>query len=222
MTGQIRVLIAEDHTLLAEGYERVFQNREDIKIVGFAETYYDIIFQLQSVKADVLLLDLSMPETRNSQSRKLTGFDILEFIKSHHINIRKLVVSNHRDYELIRKAISLNADGYVLKNTNYRGLIQAIHEVYEGKRYFQEEVERILNEKRKEETSLDSEGVLLTPREREILRMLGEGLSTEDIVDVLHLKKDTINEYRQNLLRKFNARNAAHLVKLAYDMNFMK
>jgi two-component system response regulator NreC len=61
---------------------------------------------------------------------------------------------------------------------------------------------------------------LLTPREKEILRLLSEGLSTEDMMKVLALKKDTINEYRQNLIRKFNARNTAHLVKLAFEMNF--
>lgn len=221
MTNPIRVLIAEDHTLLAEGYERLFHTRDDIRIAGFAETYQDIIFQLQSVPADVLLLDLSMPETRNSPFRKLTGFDVLEFIKSHHIGIRKLIVSNHRDYEFIKKAIMLNADGYILKNSNYQRLIQAIHEVFKGRRFFQDEVEQILNEKRRDEQVTQGEGVLLTPREREILRMLGEGLSTEDIVCILKLKKDTINEYRQNLLRKFNARNAAHLVKLAYDMHFL-
>ena len=217
----IRILIAEDHTLVAQGYEKLFADRDDIEVVGFAETYHEIIFKLQAVPAEVLLLDLSMPETRNSQSRRLTGFEILEFIKSHEINIRKLVVSNHRDYELIRKAMSLDADGYVLKSADYQELIVAIKQIQVGRKYLQKEVEMILNEKRKDENRFTQEGVLLTPREKEILRMLGEGLSTEDMMKILSLKKDTINEYRQNLIRKFNARNTAHLVKLACDMNFL-
>ena len=217
----IRILIAEDHTLVAQGYEKLFAGRDDIEIVGFAETYHEIIFKLQAVPAEVLLLDLSMPETRNSHSRRLTGFEILEFIKSHSIKIRKLVISNHRDYELIRKALSLDADGYLLKSADYQEVIEAIKEIQSGKKYLQKDVEKILNERRKDENQFSQEGVLLTPREKEILRMVGEGLSTEDMMKILSLKKDTINEYRQNLIRKFNARNTAHLVKLAYDMNFL-
>lgn len=216
----IRILIAEDHTLVAQGYEKLFEGREDIEVVGFAETFHEVVFKLQAVLADVLLLDLRMPETRNSQSLRLAGFDILEFIKSHSINIKKLVVSNHRDYELVKKAMTLGADGYVLKSADYKEVILAIQKIQEGQRYLQKEVEMILNEKRRDENCLGAGGVLLTPREKEILRLLGEGLSTEDMVKVLTLKKDTINEYRQNLIRKFNARNAAHLVKLAFEMNF--
>lgn len=217
----IRILIAEDHTLVAQGYAKLFAGRDDIEVVGFAETYHEIIFKLQAVPAEVLLLDLSMPESRNSQSQRLTGFEILEFIKSHSIKIRKLVVSNHRDYELIRKAMSLDADGYVLKSADYQELIEGIKQVQKGKKFLQPEIEQILNEKRKDENRFSKDGVLLTPREKEILCMLGEGLSTEDMLKVLSLKKDTINEYRQNLMRKFNARNTAHLVKLAYDMGFL-
>ena len=217
----IRILIAEDHTLVAQGYEKLFAGRDDIEIVGFAETYHEIIFKLQAVPASVLLLDLSMPETRNSQSQRLTGLEILEFIKSHSINIRKLVVSSHRDYDLIKKAMSLDADGYILKSADYQELIEAIKQIQDGKKYLQAEVERILNEKRKDDNQFVRDGVLLTPREKEILRLVGEGLSTEDMMKILLLKKDTINEYRKNLIRKFNARNTAHLVKLADDMHFL-
>lgn len=217
----IRIIIAEDHTLVAQGYEKLFQDLDDIEVVGFAETYHEIIFKLQAVQAELLLLDLSMPETRNSQSLKLTGFEILEFIKSHAINIKKLVVSSHRDCELIKKAMNLGADGYVLKSAGYHELLSAIRHIRTGGKYLQKEVEIILNDKRKDENMFTQEGVLLTPREKEVLRMVGEGLSTEDMMQVLSLKKDTINEYRQNLIRKFNARNTAHLVKLACDMNFL-
>ena len=216
----IRVLIAEDHTLVAQGYEKLFENREDIIVTGFAETYHEVIFKLQASNADVLLLDLSMPQTRNSHSLRLTGFEILEFIKSHAINIRKLIVSSHRDCELIKKAIALGADGYVLKSAGYQELISAITKIQMGEKYFQKEVEMILNEKRQDENRFTEDGVLLTPREKDILRLLADGLSTEDMMEVLSLKKDTVNEYRQNLIRKFNARNAAHLVRLAYEMNF--
>lgn len=216
----IRILIAEDHTLVAQGYEKLFEGREDIEVVGFAETYHEVLFKLQAVRADVLLLDLSMPETRASSSQRLAGFDILEFIKNHSVDIKKLVISNHRDYELVKKAMVLGADGYVLKSADYKELILAIGQIQEGQKYIQKEVAMLLNEKRKDENCLGVGAVLLTPREKEILRLLGEGLSTEDMMKILSLKKDTINEYRKNLIRKFNARNAAHLVKLAFEMHF--
>jgi DNA-binding NarL/FixJ family response regulator len=216
----IRILIAEDHTLVAQGYAKLFEGRDDIEVVGFAMTFHEIVFKLQAIRADVLLLDLSMPETRVSSSQRLAGFSVLEFIQSHSVNIKKLVVSNHRDYELVRKAMSLGADGYILKSADYKELVLAIGQIQEGRKYLQKEVEMILNEKRKGENCLGTGAVLLTPREKEILCLLGEGLSTEDMMKVLNLKKDTINEYRQNLIRKFNARNAAHLVKLAFEMNF--
>lgn len=217
----IRLLIAEDQTLIAQGYEKMFADGTDFVVVARAAALKSVMYQLQAQRADVLLLDLSMPVTHNSNSLKLSGFEVLNFIREHHIRIRTLVISNHRDYEVVRKAMQLGADGYVLKSIDYQDLVKAIATVSAGKRYLQAEVDHILHHKVGDEDRTPVDGILLTSREMDVLRLVGEGLTTEEMIDSLQLRKDTINEYRQNLMRKFKARNTAHLVLMACRMNLL-
>jgi DNA-binding NarL/FixJ family response regulator len=220
-TPPIRLLIAEDHKVVLQGYQQLLSSLEDIAIVATASNYYEVIRQLQVNACDVLLLDLSMPMTFHNNLTRLSGLDVLDLIKKEKFAVKSLVVSSHQDYQIIKKATALGAKGYIFKNADIDEIITAIRVVAKGQIYLQEEVEEILKTKKEDESRMTGEGVKLSPREREILRLLAEGLKSEEIADELGLVKYTIEEYRNNLIKKFKAKNAVHLVKIAYDYKFL-
>jgi len=217
----LKLFIAEDHKLLLQGYEQLLLDIGDITLVATASNYYDIIHKLQSTPCDVLLLDLGMPMTYNNQHTRLSGLDILEFIKKSQLPILPLIISTHRDYDIIKRAITFGAKGYLFKNADLQELLAAIRVVGNGKTYFQAEVNEILKSKQEDEGRLISEGVKMSNREKEILVLMSEGLTADEIANELKLSKYTIEEYRTNLLKKFKAKNATHLVKIAFEYKFL-
>ncbi len=217
----IRLIIAEDHTLLLQGHQNFMASFEDIAIVATATNYYDVIHKLRTCPCDVLMLDLSMPMSFNNNHSRLSGLDVLEFIKKEKVPLHSLIISTHRDYEIIKNVVALGAAGYVFKNVDYQELIQAIRTVAEHKNYFQKEIEDILANKQLDEDRILAEGIRLTPREKEILKLLSDGMKSDDIAIKLGLGRYTIEEYRTNLIKKFKARNTTHLVKKACDYKFL-
>lgn len=218
---KIKLFIAEDHTLVLQGYLKLLATNDKIVVEATAVNYYDIIHKLKNHNCDVILLDLSMPMAFNSSQQRLSGLDILEFIKKEKIPIKALIISTHRDYEIIKKAIALGAKGYVFKNIDYQELTEAIKAIGTGKEYFQREIEEILETKQMDEGRLIANGIKISPREKEILSLLAEGMKAEEIAHALGLVRYTIEEYRTNLIKKFQARNTTHLVKLASDLDFI-
>lgn len=217
----LRLFIAEDHKLLLQGYEQLLSAAEDISIVATATNYYDIIHKLKIQTCDVLLLDLSMPLTYNNQHARLSGLDVLEFVKKAKLPIRPLVTSTHRDYDIIKRAVAFGARGYLFKSIDVDELLSAIRAVGNGRTYFQDEVEVILKSKQEDEGRLVGEGIKISNREKEILVLLSQGLTGDEIANELSLSKYTVEEYRAILLKKFKAKNATHLVKIAHDHKFL-
>ena len=217
----IRLMIAEDHTLLLQGHQNYMAPIEDITIVAAATNYYEVIHKLKTCPCDVLMLDLSMPMSFNNSQSRLSGLDVLEFIRKEKVPVQALVTSTHRDYEIIKNVISLGARGYVFKNVDYQELMLAIRAVADNQNYFQKEIEEILANKLMDEDRIMAEGIRLTPREKEILKLLSDGMKSEDIAISLGLGRYTIEEYRTNLIKKFKAKNTTHLIKKACDYKLL-
>jgi DNA-binding NarL/FixJ family response regulator len=217
----IRLLIAEDHTILMEGYQSLFGNIDDISIVDVATNYYEVIHKLKTCSCDVLMLDLSMPMSYNNKQTRLSGLDVLEYIKKEKVPVQTLVTSTHRDYEIIKSVTMLGARGYVFKNISYPELLLAIRAVSGRQDYFQKEVEEILASKQVDEDRILAEGIRLSPRDRQILKLLSDGMKSEDIAELLGLGRYTVEEYRNKLIKKFNAKNTTHLVKKACDYKIL-
>ncbi|GHB88878.1 response regulator transcription factor [Persicitalea jodogahamensis] len=217
----IRLIIIEDHTLLLQGYQNMLADVEDIRIVATAANYYDAISTLRTNPCDVLLLDLSMPlRFKNGESR-LSGLDLLEHVRKENLTLDSLVISTHRDYEIIKNTMTLGAKGYVFKNIDYPELLEAIRCVATHKKYLQKEVESIIESKMQDESRFIEEGIRLTPREKEILKLLGDGMSAEKIAEHLGLVRYTIEEYRKKLIKKFRAKNTTNLIKKACDYKYI-
>jgi len=220
-TQRIRLFIAEDHVLLLNSYQTYLAGVEDMTVVATAANYQDFIHKVKLYTCDLLLLDLTMPVSSGSQQPYLLGLDILEVIKKEGLSFRTLVISSHRDFEIIKKAVALGAKGYVSKNIDFPELTEAIRSIANGKTYFPKDIQMILGAKQEKEDRMGAEGIRISTREKEVLRLLSEGLNAEEIAQTLGLVRYTIEEYRTNLIRKFHAKNTVNLVKLACEYKFI-
>nr|WP_295931883.1 response regulator transcription factor [uncultured Dyadobacter sp.] len=217
MCAAIRILIAEDHPVVAEGYANLLKDTEDFHVVGIASTVQEVYYQLKFQKVDILLLDLILPSlSRTEYSQVVSGYEILDFMSEKGIATRAIILSTHEEPSFIVKAQKKGAMGYLSKKADKAEIREAIRKVYhERKEYIQKNLlSRILIVE-------NPNGIVLTHRERSILRDIAEGLTSKQIAEKQHLAHDTIRDYRDTLIRKFGARNSVNLVKIAGENGYL-
>lgn len=216
MNEVIKVLIAEDHPVVAEGYANLLKNSEDFKVVGIASTAQEVYFQLKFQKIDILLLDLSLPNRSKTEISRFVGFEILDFIKENKIDVRSIILSSREEPSFITKARAKGAMGYLCKKMEMYELREAIKRVeYEKKEYIHKSLlSRII--------PIDNQDCInLTQRERTILGYIADGLTSKEIANKLNLANDTIRDYRDGLIKKFGAKNSVNLVRIAVESGYL-
>ncbi len=162
---------------------------------------------LEDGVCDVVLLDINLPD--------INGIELCEKLTARNSHIRILGMSTYNDASIIRQMVHKGARGYLLKNASPDELLQAIEQVYDGKTYFGAEVKSILAESSLKDIPH------LTRREKEILRMIASGETTQQIADKLYVSPLTIETHRRNLMQKLNVNNAPALIKMAIDHKFL-
>ena len=190
----IKVVLADDHSMIREGISQLLELNENIKVIGEAANGKECLQLLSSCNADVLLLDINMPE--------MNGIEVLEAIKIQEYNIKVLMLTIHNEVEYVLKAIDLGADGYILKDSGSRELFKAVECVYNGERFIQPELTPALNSKliaRSTEQTLIDE---LTKREVQVLKLLAEGLFNKEIADMLAISERTVKNHISNIFKK--------------------
>jgi len=203
----IRVLLADDHTLVRAGVRRILEAHPGITVVGEVADGAAALEALARTPADVLVLDLSMPG--------LDGFETLKRARGIVPAIKVLVLSMHADTEYVARAVREGADGYLLKDSAVQDLVAGIDAVRAGRAYYSPRVQRELTELLRGRPSLESPLAGLTEREREVLRRIAEGLSTKEIAARLEISARTVETHRANLMRKLGLRSVAQLIRLA-------
>jgi DNA-binding NarL/FixJ family response regulator len=210
----IRLLIADDHNLFREGIKNLLGDEKDIFIVGEAETGESLVTKYIELKPDIVLADISMPQ--------LTGIEALEKLKKSGEQPKFLFLSMFDGDEYVYYCAKAGCYGLVSKKIMRGELIFAIKTVNEGKRYFgakipEEKLNEIINnfEKKTERTR---NGYELTPREEQIVRLISEGLTSNEIADKLFVSKRTIDTHRTHLIQKLNLKSLPDLIK--YSINF--
>ena len=187
----IKVVLADDHSMIREGISQLLELNENIKVIGEAANGKECLQLLSSCNADVLLLDINMPE--------MNGIEVLQAIKIQEYNIKVLMLTIHNEVEYVLKAIDLGADGYILKDSGSRELFKAVECVYNGERFIQPELTPALNSKliaRSTEQTLIDE---LTKREVQVLKLLAEGLFNKEIADMLAISERTVKNHISNI-----------------------
>lgn len=216
MNQVIRILIAEDHPVVAEGYADLLKDSEDFNVLGIANTMQEVYYQLKFQKIDILLLDLVLPNNSKTEYSQVAGYEILDFIKKNDINVRSIILSSHEEPSFIVKAQSKGAMGYLSKKADKLELREAIRTVeYDRREYIQKNLLATIIRQE------NPDGITLTQRERCILRHISEGLTSRQIADKLCLANDTIRDYRESLIKKFGAKNSVNLIKIAAENGYL-
>ncbi len=207
-----KVVIAEDHAILRDGLKSLLTSSMDFDVVGEAEDGREAIKCVERLKPEIIIMDLSMP--------RMNGMEAIREIKRVFKDIKVLVLTVHKDEEYILATFKAGADGYVLKDSSYHELIMAIKSVLMGKRYISPGIsEKVLEgylegrERLKAKTSWET----LTPREREILKLIAEGYKNKEIAEELCISVKTVEKHRSNLMEKLNLHNVQSLTSFAIE-----
>lgn len=205
MKRKIRILLADDHKLVRQGFRLILMSQEDMDVVGETGNGREAVELAQATKPDVVLMDVTMPE--------LNGIEATRRIREISPHIRVLALSVHRDSVYVREIVRAGAEGYLLKESADTDLLAAVRAVAEGNSYLSPEVSSaILKDYRKHATNpMD----LLTAREREILQLIAEGNTNKDIANRLNLSVYTVDGHRTRIMDKLNLHSVGELVRFA-------
>ncbi|WP_449436052.1 response regulator [Pedobacter steynii] len=202
----VSVFIVDDHYLVIEGVRSLLQNENRIGWIGHATSSESCLAFLQQHQPDVILMDINLG--------KESGIDLCKTIKGKYPAIHILGLSTFNQQSFIQKIIENGASGYVLKNATKNELLEAIFTVNTGKSYLSSDAFRMLREQ-------ENKAIILTRREKEVLELIADGLTNNEIALKLFIGVSTVDTHRKNLLAKFQARNIAALVKMAIQLGLI-
>lgn len=204
----IRALIADDHPVVREGLRRLLEAEDDVEVCGEAADGREVLDRIDETQPDVVILDISMP--------RLGGLEALERIRHRHPGMKVILLSVHGDAPFVQSAVSLGADGYLLKNGRVGEVMTAVRAVARGDSYFSPPVAKeIVAQLRSPDRSRKEPFSLLSMREREVLQRIAEGLSAKEIATQLGISPKTVEAHRTSVMRKLGARKATELVRYA-------
>jgi len=212
----LNLLLVDDHQIIIDGLKTLLEEAPDIDQLYEALSGEATLEQVTQYSIDLILLDINLPDK--------SGFEVCAEIKKQYPNIRIIVLTMYGNAGYINKMIKAGVDGYLLKNTGKEELLKAIKEVMNDGRYFSKQVTDILvsgkPEPRKPKTSDFIQK--LTRREKEVLQLIVDEYTTDEIAAQLFLSPTTIISHRKSLLRKLNVKNVAGLVRKAFEFGLLK
>ncbi len=215
MPEQIRVIIADDHTIFRSGLNMLLSSESDINVIGEAEDGQSAIQLAKELNPDVILMDIGMPE--------LNGIEATERIKLESPDINILVLTMHRSDEYFFKMLEAGASGYILKGAETSELINAVRSVAKGEVFLYPSMAgRLVKEYLSQSASSKISSAKLTKREREILQLIAEGFTNKEIAKKLVLSPSTVHSHRTNLLHKLNLNSRHELVQYAREHGLMR
>lgn len=207
--NKLRILIADDHVLIRQGVKAVIENQRRWKLCGEADNGRDAIELARRHKPEIAVLDITMPE--------LNGLDVTRILKTASPKTKVLILTMHDSEALADEVIQAGARGYLLKSDAAELLPAAIETLAAGKNFLTPKItgpapRKPVTTGSKNETSLRFR---LTPRERQIVRLLAEGKANKEVADTLEISLGTAETHRKNILNKLQARSTADLVRYA-------
>ena len=205
MSNQIRVMIADDHPMVAQGIQSVLEEHEELEVVGVVHNGRSVIDQLNTLRPDVILMDLNMPD--------VNGLSATEMVLEQRPETRVLILTMHDNPEYISSALSHGAKGYILKDVPTEEIKQAIDAVMRGEQYLCTGAEGAIQPKPAATDNRES----LTEREQTILLQLAQGLSNKEVAIALDISVRTVETHRKNIKRKLGISSTAGLTRYAME-----
>jgi two-component system response regulator NreC len=212
MLKKKRVVIAEDHKILRQGLCSLLSTSNELEVVGEAGDGMSAIRTIRETDPDLVLLDLNMP--------KMNGISVIKEIKQLSPETKILALTMYTQEDYILEVFRSGGDGYCLKSSGRKDLMMAIKAVLSGKHYISPEISRIVLEgylesrkKMKTKSSFDT----LTQREKEVLKMVGEGYRNKEVADYLCISPKTVEKHRANIMQKLDLHTASELTAYAIE-----
>lgn len=202
---RLRILLADDHSVVRQGFGRILAAQEDLEVVGEAANGREAVELAEQLKPDVIVMDVSMPE--------LNGIEATRRLSKSIPRTRVLALSMHKDSVYVREILRAGAQGFLLKDASDLDLIAAVRALGQGQGYISPSVsEAVLSDYRRHVSDpID----LLTSREREVLQMIAEGKTNKEIATTLNLSVYTVDAHRGRVMEKLNLHSSGEIVRFA-------
>lgn len=207
MTNQLKIFIADDHSLIREGLKKLLVYETDLKIIGEADNSDDTVSYIINNEVDILILDINMPGK--------SGLDILKQLKTFKPNLHVLILSMYPEDQFAERTIKAGASGYLTKESATDELIKAIRKVARGGKYISNHLAEKLIFKKESVSEYPHES--LSDREFQVLKLMAIGKSQVDIAAELNLSTSTVNTYRSRVLDKLGLKSNAELIHYALE-----
>ncbi|MGB1268432.1 MAG: response regulator [Flavobacteriaceae bacterium] len=205
--GEIKIHLIDDHQIVIDGLLAVLKLEDDFEVVGFSLNGENVHERLTKNKADVLIMDINMPD--------IDGIDVLKDFQKKGIPCKIIVLSSYDDIKLIKEVLNLGVSGYLSKKCAGENIAEAIREVYHGEQYFCDAIKNKMLTSFSNNTTTETPVTNITKRELEILQLVVKEFTTKEISEQLTISINTIDTHRKNIMKKLKVKNTIGLVKYA-------
>ncbi len=217
MRAPYRIVLADDHVLLRQGLRRILEGVGDLEVIGEAGNGLELLGLLKRLIPHLVVLDISMPHLR--------GIEAIHEVKVIHPHLKVLILTMHKEMDLLIAAISAGAHGYVLKEDADTQLFAAIEQIRQGGTYvspkLSDEVADTLPQTCRRDGRPPPEGEQLTIREKQVLKLIAEGRSSKEIAELLGISSRTVDNHRANIMAELNLKRTAELVRYAISRGYL-
>ncbi len=206
----IRILLADDHTIVRDGLRAILERESDMRVVGEAADGWESVRLAETESPDVVVMDLGMPN--------MNGMEATRRIIESNSRVGVVILSMHQDESYVLGALKAGAKGYLLKDSMRSEVLQAIRAVYQGRSFLTRKVARILQEdyvRQLQQRGLEDRYDLLSDREREVLQIIAEGRSNKEIANLLNISLTTVETHRAHILQKLDIHSIPELILYA-------
>lgn len=198
---KIKIVLADDHQIVIDGLKLVLSSREDFNVIGEAANGLEVLDFLKNNKADVVVLDINMPE--------MDGIKCAKKIKATYPEVKVIILTMYAQKSFVEEIVKIGIDGCLLKNNTGKELSDAIARVQSGKSYY-DQIQNFSKEESKQNYTLSD-------REIEIIRKLGDGMTSSQIANELYISEHTVKTHRKNILKKLDLHSSSELIQYALN-----
>ncbi|PKL17442.1 MAG: DNA-binding response regulator [Spirochaetae bacterium HGW-Spirochaetae-5] len=220
MNSEVKLFLADDHTIFREGLKLIIEDVPHYNVIGEAGDGKEALDLIEKLKPDMAILDISMPT--------MSGIDIVRYLKRYSPDIKIIILSRHDNEEYVKELLKTGINGYVLKDDAGDDLLRAIDAVLKNSIYLSPGVaakvvsDYVQMEKAGSEKGEESQFKLLTGREREVLKLIAEGKSGHEIAECLRISPRTAKVHRANIMKKLDVHKSSELVIYAIKNNMIE
>ena len=209
----IRVMIADDHSIVREGIKLLIEQEDEFEVIGEAHNGTNCLKKLEKLKPDILLLDINMP--------KMNGLEVLQKIREKQIDVKVLVLTAHREPEYLLKASDIGINGYLLKESKSIELRRAIISIMKGENYVQSSLVPILRSRMTERDEENKKIEKLTRREMQVLKLIAVGMCNRDVAKEMNITERTVKNHVSNIFKKIGVTDRTQAAVFAIKNNLI-